>query len=149
MRLRFLLPATALAITATACAGGGDPVARSVYTLPPPLTSCREWNRGEAFDPCYDQLAEYLRAETILAADGQPPTRFHFGRAVDRIVPDLVPRFGGYFTNDSPLGDVDEEAVSTEPVRTQWSIGGDPVTLWACFGGGTVTVVRDACPTVP
>ena len=107
-------------------------------------------DRRPAFQACYDELAEYLRVRTIALADGKPPAQIHFLDAVGPIVYELLPRGGTRFSQDTRTGDADEVRTSTAPLRTTWWLASDePVVLWACFGGGTVIVVRDACPDVP
>lgn len=124
-------------------------MARTISTLPPTLGSCHEGNVGPEFGACYDELAAYLRVRTIALADGRPPAQIHFIDAYAPLIGELVPRFGGGFSLDTPTGDADEVRTSTAPLRTTWSLGGDPTTLWACFADGTVTVGRTACADVP
>jgi hypothetical protein len=148
-RLSRSIGIVVVALIAAACASRGGPIARSVSTLPPSLGSCHERNVGPAFQACYDELAEYLRLRAIALADGDPVAQIHVVDAFGSIVKDLVPRFGGGFSLDTQTGDRDVVWRSAEPLRTTWSLGGDPVVVWACFAGGTVTVGRDPCPGDP
>ncbi len=138
---------TSLAVAALlalgGCCGAESSVAPTTSSTPLPPPSCRT---GEGTRSCLTDVAALIERESRLQADGERVTHEDVLAVLGAVVERFIEHAGWWsYSLDTPLGDADVEAVSTEPIKTTWSLDSFKGSLWACFSNGSVQVKLSAC----
>lgn len=127
----------------SACAVDGVDVSVDAG-LPPWLSACTTEVVESGPRPCIDQVVDRVEAEAnALVRDGVA-THAAFVAAYKPVADLLALVTGSAFSVsvDNPL---DPAGNGTDPVTTTWTVGGEPVPVYACFEGAQVSVDTAPC----